>query len=139
MAATLPLSLFANEGKETRLRLSPATEKRADASSWLARAGGGELDGVVAKRLDEPYRAGERAMVKVKCLRTADCVVGGFRYATNSKQVGSLLLGLFNEEGKLDHVGFISGISEEQRPALTRKVEALKGGPGFTGDAPGGP
>jgi ATP-dependent DNA ligase len=78
-------------------------------------------------------------MVKVKCLRTADCVVGGFRYATNSKQVGSLLLGLFNEQGKLDHVGFTSGISEEARPALTRKVEALKGGPGFTGDAPGGP
>src|SRR5436853_262451 len=106
---------------------------------WLKRAGGGELDGVIAKRLDEAYRAGERAMVKVKCLRTADCVVGGFRYATNSKQVGSLLLGLFNGQGKLDHVGFTSGISEKQRPALTRKVEALKGGPGFTGDAPGGP
>jgi ATP-dependent DNA ligase len=78
-------------------------------------------------------------MVKVKCLRTADCVVGGFRYATNSKLVGSLLLGLFNEADKLDHVGFTSGISDEERPALTRKVEALKGGSGFTGDAPGGP
>ena len=78
-------------------------------------------------------------MVKVKCLRTADCVVGGFRYATDSKQVGSLLLGLFNDEGQLDHVGFTSGISDDERPALTRKLEALKGGPGFTGDAPGGP
>jgi ATP-dependent DNA ligase len=121
------------------LRLSPATTRRAEAERWLKRAGGGQLDGVVAKRLDEPYQSGERAMVKVKCLRTADCVVGGFRYATNSRQVGSLLLGLFDEDGKLDHVGFTSGISDEERPALTRKVEALKGGPGFTGDAPGGP
>ncbi len=132
-------AFFATLGDPSSLRLSPATEKRAEAERWLKRAGGGELDGVVAKRLDEPYRPGERAMVKVKCLRTADCVVGGFRYATNSKQVGSLLLGLFNDDGKLDHVGFTSGISEELRPALTRKVEALKGGPGFTGDAPGGP
>jgi ATP-dependent DNA ligase len=78
-------------------------------------------------------------MIKVKSLRTADCVVGGFRYATGSRLVGSLLLGLFNEDGKLDHVGFTSGISDAQRPALTAKVERLKGGPGFTGDAPGGP
>jgi ATP-dependent DNA ligase len=132
-------AFFATLGDTPSLRLSPATEKRAEAQRWLKRAGGGELDGVVAKRLDEPYRPGERAMVKVKCLRTADCVVGGFRYATRSRQVGSLLLGLFNDEGKLDHVGFTSGISDEERPALTRKVEALKGGPGFTGDAPGGP
>jgi len=132
-------AFFATLGDTPSLRLSPATEKRAEAQRWLKRAGGGELDGVVAKRLDEPYRPGERAMVKVKCLRTADCVVGGFRYATSGKQVGSLLLGLFNGEGKLDHVGFTSGISNEERPALTRKVEALRGGPGFTGDAPGGP
>jgi ATP-dependent DNA ligase len=130
---------FTALGEAPALRLSPATDSRAEAGRWLKRAGGGELDGVVAKRLDEPYRPGERAMVKVKHLRTADCVVGGFRYATASKLVGSLLLGLFNEEGKLDHVGFTSGISDEQRPALTRKVEALKGGSGFTGDAPGGP
>ena len=78
-------------------------------------------------------------MVKVKCLRTADCVVGGFRYATNSRLVGSLLLGLFDDAGKLDHVGFTSGIADDRREVLTRKVEALKGGPGFTGDAPGGP
>jgi ATP-dependent DNA ligase len=132
-------AFFASLGDASSLRLSPATQRRAEAERWLERAGGGELDGVVAKRLDEPYRPGERAMVKVKCLRTADCVVGGFRYATNSKQVGSLLLGLFNDEGKLDHVGFSSGIANEQRAALTRKLEALKGGPGFTGDAPGGP
>src|SRR6266702_1500113 len=73
---------FATLGEKTRLRLSPATERHAEASRWLARAGSGELDGVVGKRLDEPYRAGERAMLKIKCLRSADCVVGGFRYAT---------------------------------------------------------
>ena len=132
-------AFFATLGDPPSLRLSPATESSAEAERWLKRAGGGELDGVVAKRLGEPYRAGERAMVKVKRLRTADCVVGGFRYATKSRQVGSLLLGLFNDQGKLDHVGFTSGISEAQRPALTRRIEALKGGPGFTGDAPGGP
>jgi ATP-dependent DNA ligase len=132
-------AFFESLGEAPALRLSPASTSRAEAERWLKRAGGGELDGAVAKRLDEPYKSGERAMVKVKCLRTADCVVGGFRYATNSKLVGSLLFGLFNDEGKLDHVGFTSGISDEQRPALTAKVEALKGGPGFTGDAPGGP
>jgi ATP-dependent DNA ligase len=130
---------FATLGDGMRLRLSPATERRADASRWLARAGGGELDGVIAKRLDEPYRAGERAMFKVKRLRSADCVVGGFRYATGKRSVGSLLLGLYNDKGLLDHVGFTSAIGDDQREALTRKLESLRGGPGFTGDAPGGP
>ncbi|MBS0219969.1 MAG: ATP-dependent DNA ligase [Proteobacteria bacterium] len=125
------------------LRLSPAGRSRAEAEKWLARAGGGALDGVVAKRLDEPYRPGERAMLKVKCLRTADCVVGGFRYATGhegtrERFVGSLLLGLFNASGKLDHVGFTSGIADDKRPALTRRLERLRG-PGFTGRSPGGP
>jgi ATP-dependent DNA ligase len=78
-------------------------------------------------------------MLKVKRLRTADCVVGGFRYATGSREVGSLLLGLYNDEGKLDHVGFTSTISNAERPALTKKLEALAGPPGFTGKAPGGP
>ena len=132
-------AFFVALGEVPALRLSPASARRAEAERWLKRAGGGALDGVVAKRLDEPYKSGERAMVKVKCLRTADCVVGGFRYATNRRLVGSLLLGLFNEQGKLDHVGFTSGIADDKREALTRKVEALKGGPGFTGDAPGGP
>ena len=131
---------FDKLGPAPVLRLSPATERRAEAEKWLARAGGGELDGVVAKRLDEPYRAGERAMVKVKHLRSADCVVGGFRYVSSGEPlVGSLLLGLFNAEGKLDHVGFTSGFSAADRRALTPKVEALRGGTGFTGDAPGGP
>jgi ATP-dependent DNA ligase len=130
---------FAALGETPALRLTPATRRRAVAAKWLDRAGGGELDGVVAKRLDEPYRAGERAMLKIKCLRTADCVVGGFRYATGSRAVGSLLLGLYNAQGLLDHVGFTSAIADNERAVLTRKLQALRGGPGFTGDAPGGP
>ena len=120
------------------MRLSPYTRDRAEAEAWLKRAGGA-LDGVVAKRLDGPYESGERAMLKVKRIRSADCVVGGFRYGKDSNLVGSLLLGLFNEDGKLDHVGFTSMISNEERPALTRKLEGLRGAPGFTGNAPGGP
>ncbi|MFZ5778761.1 MAG: ATP-dependent DNA ligase [Pseudomonadota bacterium] len=131
--------LFAALPAVPALRLSPATTRRVQAGRWLARAGGGVLDGVIAKPLDEPYRAGERAMLKIKRLRSADCVVGGFRYATGSREVGSLLLGLYDDHGRLDHVGFTSGIPEERRAALTKKLEKLRGGPGFTGDAPGGP
>ncbi|HEX8578919.1 MAG TPA: ATP-dependent DNA ligase [Allosphingosinicella sp.] len=120
------------------LLLSPFTEDRAVAQGWLDMAGGA-LDGVVAKRRDGVYEAGERAMFKIKQLKTADCVVGGFRYATGSRQVGSLLLGLFNDQGKLDHVGFTSSFGDEDKEALTRRLEALVGEPGFTGDAPGGP
>jgi ATP-dependent DNA ligase len=125
--------------KGERLRLSPYTRSRAEAKRWLGRAGAGMLDGVVAKELGGAYLPGERAMLKVKCLRSADCVVGGFRYASGSTQVGSLLLGLFNDDGKLDHVGFTSGIPKDRRAALTAKLEKLKGGAGFTGDAPGAP
>jgi ATP-dependent DNA ligase len=120
------------------LRLSPDTRDRSEAKRWLARAGGA-LDGVVAKRLDLPYRPGERAMLKVKRMRTADCVVGGFRYELRSRLVGSLLLGLYGEDGLLHHVGFTSTISNAERPALTERLEALREPPGFTGDAPGGP
>jgi ATP-dependent DNA ligase len=120
------------------LQLSPCTQDRALAQSWLDKAGGA-LDGVVAKRRDEAYRPGERAMLKIKQLRTADCVVGGFRYAARAKEVGSLLLGLYNEAGRLDHVGFTSAIPAAARAALTRRLEALIEPPGFTGKAPGGP
>jgi ATP-dependent DNA ligase len=127
----------ARDGGENLL-LSPCTLDRAVALSWLGLAGGA-LDGVVAKRRDEPYRPGERAMLKVKQLRTADCVVGGFRYAAKGSEVGSLLLGLYDEAGKLDHVGFTSAIPAARKAALTRRLEALIEPPGFTGDAPGGP
>ncbi|MBV8083096.1 MAG: ATP-dependent DNA ligase, partial [Candidatus Eremiobacteraeota bacterium] len=114
------------------------TRSRTVALHWLRTHGA--RDGVVAKRLDEPYRSGSRdAMVKVKRKRTADCVVGGFRYASKGKLVGSLLLGLYDGAGKLDHVGFMSGIRENERAALTKRLEALVGPPGFTGSKPGGP
>lgn len=130
---------FSNLQARECLRLSPYTRRVGEAKKWLARAGGGALDGVIAKPLDRPYQPGERAMLKVKCLRTADCVVGGFRYASGSRDIGSLLLGLYNGEGRLDHVGFTSAISARDQPALKKKLAPLRGGSGFTGDAPGGP
>lgn len=120
--------------------LSKATLSRATAQRWLTGGGDGDLDGVVAKRLDLPYRSGERdGMVKVKRRKTADCVVGGFRYGSRGGMVGSLLLGLYDHDGLLHHVGFTSSIPARLRPALTEKLERLIEPPGFTGRAPGGP
>jgi ATP-dependent DNA ligase len=130
---------FVSDNVAEPLSLSRSTRDISEAKSWLSDAGHGATDGVVAKRLDEPYRFGERAMVKVKRLRTADCVVGGFRYLAARREVGSLLLGLYDEAGRLDHVGFTSTISNDDRASLTRKLEALRGEPGFTGKSPGGP
>jgi len=120
------------------LLLSPCTTDRATAERWLEEVGAA-LDGVVAKRIDAPYQPGERAMLKIKAMRTADCVVGGFRYATNKREVGSLLLGLYDESGLLHHVGFTSTIAMADRAALTHRLEGLIEAPGFTGDSPGGP
>ena len=125
-------------GLPNDIKLSPMTVDIAQATKWLS-GSGGDTDGVVCKRMADRYQPGERAMVKVKRIRTADCVVGGFRYESDSKLVGSLLLGLYDEEGKLDHVGFTSGISDSDRPALTAKLEALQQAPGFTGKTPGAP
>jgi ATP-dependent DNA ligase len=122
-----------------RLVLSPCTLDHDQAVQWLTKAGNGSTDGVIAKHLDDIYAPGERTMIKVKRLRTADCVVGGFRYESKSRLVGSLLLGLFDGDGKLDHVGFTSTITDVERPTLTRKLEKLRGPPGFTGNSPGGP
>ncbi len=121
------------------LSISPATEARHAAERWLGQAGHGTTDGVIAKRLGDAYAPGQRTMIKVKRLRSADCVVGGFRYESNARQVGSLLLGLYNRQGTLDHVGFTTNIAGAERPALTRQLEALRQPPGFTGNAPGGP
>jgi ATP-dependent DNA ligase len=94
----------------------------------------------MAKRLDAGYRSGDRTgMVKYKNIRTADCVVGGFRYLEGAKLVGSLLLGLYGYDGLLHHVGYTSSIKGAERKALTKKLEALKQPPGFTGRSPGGP
>jgi len=121
------------------IRLSPATTDYEVASDWF-RKSGRDLDGIMAKRLDAEYASGERtAAVKIKQIRSADCVVGGFRYASGARVIGSLLLGLYGEDGLLHHVGFISGFKATERAALTRKFERLKKAPGFTGNAPGGP
>jgi ATP-dependent DNA ligase len=119
--------------------LSPTTTDFKTARRWLENPKVG-LDGVMAKRTDLPYRTGERdGMQKVKRQRTADCVVGGFRYASEEKVVGSLLLGLYNDQGQLNHVGFTSGLTAAQRKELTPKLEKIRKPPGFTGKKPGGP
>jgi ATP-dependent DNA ligase len=141
----LALEAFAKSQLKSNpaFRLSPATTSAATARKWLAQSGGG-CDGVIAKRLDLPYQSGNRdGMQKIKNFRSADCVVGGFRYATNklngNKVVGSLLLGLYDNDGLLHHVGFTSAIKQQEKPALTAELEPLLAKPGFTGNAPGGP
>ena len=129
----------ANFSGEGTIRLSPATTELSTAKKWFGRVGA-TLDGIIAKKRAAPYASGERdAMVKIKARRTADCVVGGFRYAEKQPVVGSLLLGLYDDDGVLHHVGFCSGLKAAERPELTKKLEALRGGAGFTGRAPGGP
>ncbi len=125
-------------GRNPRFLLSPASFDIQVARRWL-KTMRGQLDGLIAKPLDAPYSPGERTMQKIKNLRTADCVVGGFRYGAKTKVVGSLLLGLYDAEGLLNHVGFTSSMENASRPALTRKLQALIEPPGFTGRAPGGP
>jgi ATP-dependent DNA ligase len=124
--------------KNETIRLSPVTEDLAIARKWFHM--GVALDGVIAKRRDLPYQTGERTgMQKIKRMRTADCVVGGFRHLEKKQLVGSVLLGLYDEHGKLDHVGFTSSIKDEDRSALTKKLESMIKPPGFSGKAPGGP
>ncbi len=122
-----------------RFRLSPATTELREAKGWLERVGS-TLDGIIAKQRDVEYRSAERSgMRKIKNYRSADCVVGGFRYNEGKRVVGSLLLGLYDEAGRLHHVGFTSTIKREDKPALTARLEDLIAPPGFTGNAPGGP
>jgi ATP-dependent DNA ligase len=121
------------------VRLSPATQDLKIARKWF-RTVGNNLDGIIAKRLDLPYQSGNReGMQKIKQLRTCDCVVGGFRYAEKRKVVGSLLLGLYDKQRLLNHVGFTASFREQDREAITKRVEKLIKSPGFTGRAPGGP
>jgi ATP-dependent DNA ligase len=129
---------FARYGASDRLLLSPQTASLKEARGWLA-AHRGSIDGLVAKNMTEIYRPGERAMQKYKAAKTADCVVGGFRYGTNSALVASLLLGLYDTAGKLNHVGFTSALKDIDKQALTERLEKLVAPPGFTGTAPGGP
>jgi ATP-dependent DNA ligase len=122
-----------------KVRLSPAATDHRIASKWFKKSGG-DLDGLMAKRLDAAYASGQRtAAVKIKQIRTADSVIGGFRYERGTRVVGSLLLGLYGKDGLLHHVGFTSAFKASERRALTKRFEALRKPPGFTGSAPGGP
>ena len=133
------LEKFAHKYFVDGIRLSPASAERAVVDAWFAQVGNA-LDGVVAKRIDLPYASGTRsAAVKIKHLRTADCVVGGYRLNKEKNGVGSLLLGLYDEKGKLHHVGFTSGFTTRDRSPLLKRLRAIEQPPGFTGRAPGGP
>jgi ATP-dependent DNA ligase len=129
------------DGAKDFLRLSPFAVEVETAEKFMTGLAEYGCDGVIAKLKDEPYHSGDRdAMLKIKRQRTADCVVGGFRFATKKENgVGSLLLGLYNSAGQLDHVGFCSSFKAEQRLELVNKLKPLMDGEGFTGKAPGGP
>jgi ATP-dependent DNA ligase len=121
------------------VHLSPSTTAMDTVTEWFRSVGGG-LDGVIAKQRDLAYQTGNRhGMKKMKAMRTADCVVGGFRYASKGKVMGSLLLGLYDDGGLLHHVGFTSNVPNADKAAVTTKLEAIIDAPGFTGQAPGGP
>jgi ATP-dependent DNA ligase len=118
--------------------LSPMTLDIEKVRAWL-KTTGDNLDGIVCKQRDSGYQSGvSAAFQKVKHYRSIDCVVGGFRYSAAGAAVGSLLLGLYDEAGKLNHVGFTSGIRAGDRASLTKKLEKLVSPPGFDGNAPGG-
>jgi ATP-dependent DNA ligase len=122
-----------------KLLLSPSVADPAAARRWLDMPGA-DIDGIIAKRTDLSYCSGSRdGMQKYKPWRTADCVVGGFRYGKGSNLVGSLLLGLYDDQGLLHHVGFTSTVPAQEKPSLTARLESLIEPPGFTGRAPGGP
>jgi ATP-dependent DNA ligase len=108
--------------------LTPATENIVIARDWFTRFEGAGLDGVVAKRSTDPYLPGQRVMVKLKHVRTADCVVGGFRWHRHGpgRLVGSLLLGLYDDDGTLCHVGVTSAFTTQERAALAQKLEPLR-------------
>lgn len=122
-----------------RFKLSPATTDRAIVAKWY-KSVGGALDGIIAKRLGIPYSSGDRkGMMKIKRLRTADCIVGGYRTSSDGSSLGSLLLGLYTDGGELDYVGFTSGFSAAEKQSLLKRLATLKTGTSFTGRAPGGP
>ena len=111
------------------LHLTPVTRDRAQAEEWLAKFEGAGLDGVVAKLESAAYQPGKRAMLKIKHVRSADCVVAGFRwYKERSDAVGSLLLGLYDEGGMLQHVGVTSSFTMAVREQLARELEPLRTG-----------
>jgi len=110
------------------VHLTPMTRDRAQAADWFARFEGAGLDGVVAKEAAAPYEPGRRRMLKVKHARTADCVVAGFRWHKNGKgsHVGSLILGLYDDDGQLHHVGVTSSFTWQRRAELAEELAPLR-------------
>ncbi|MEO8035047.1 MAG: ATP-dependent DNA ligase [Acidobacteriota bacterium] len=136
----IQLEAFVEGVESERIQLSPATLDRKLALAWFDQFGAAGLDGVMAKRLGEPYHSGDReGMVKVKHLKTADCVVGGFRYGEGTRSVGSLLLGLYDDEGRLVHIGHSSSIRKSDRDDLTAQLRTLSAENPFEVRVPGGP
>src|SRR4029077_462661 len=115
-------------GAASPVHLSPATRDRALAADWFRRFEGAGLDGVMAKRLDAPYRAGERTMIKVKHERTADCLVAGFRWHKKGSgtMIGSLLLGLYDDDNTLHHVGVAAAFTATVRKQLVVELTPLR-------------
>lgn len=130
------LEELAEGGLPDRMLLSPVTFDPVEAREWLRRSAGA-LDGIVAKRRDEPYHPGERSMVKFKIRRTADCVIGGYR-TNEAGALASLLLGLYDDGGRLHHVGFVSGLTAGQRDEMLARLQPLRAASAFDGSAPGG-
>jgi ATP-dependent DNA ligase len=134
-------SKYINGGKtrhaNERIALSPFTIKPKTAMKWLEQKSA-KLDGVMIKDATMSYQAGTRyGMQKIKKIRTADCVIGGFRYKDDGKTVGSLLLGLYDDDHEFKHVGFVAALTEEQKQALTPQLEKLKAPSSFTKNVPG--
>src|SRR5581483_7690663 len=119
---------------------TPETKDPAVARTWFESFEGAGLDGVIARRLELPYRPGERVMVKVKHGRTADCVVGGYRLGKKEGTVGALLLGMYDEQGVLHHVGHTSSFTQKEKKELVALVKPYEGGTSFgEGRTPGAP
>jgi ATP-dependent DNA ligase len=134
--------LFAEVTPNRRVALTPQTGDPGEAASWFERYEGAGCDGVIAKPRASTYRSGERGWVKIKHLRTVDCVVGGYRKDLKIEAIASLLLGLYDENGVLHHVGHTASFSTAQRRELLEQLRPLEGGESFSfghGRTPGGP
>ena len=110
------------ENSASPIYVTPMTRSRDNASDWLSRFEGAGLDGVIAKPEHGTYQPGKRAMIKIKHARTADCVVAGFRMHKSGDGVGSLLLGLFDEDGNLNHVGVATSFTAARRKELLEEI-----------------